>query len=1641
MATWVECRDVQVPIYGAVCEISDRSRSAVRRSFTSPTLPEGVYEIRIKRVAADDPGDYVADTVFVSDINEIITEDVTYKHTALVGLKVQLTDQLSGPPKVTYLNHGRLIRVWDGLVWRHQASANPAWITLDMMTHGRYGGGMLSSRIDMDKWKEWATYCDAQGLTFNGVIETQSNLWDAMQYVFRAGHAQIVNIGTRYTVIIEKASSAVQMFSVANIIKGTFKQGWLPVTERANEIEVSYFDKMDNYKKNSIKVYDPVALTNGTTLRGSSITLLGVDTKEQAHKEGVLQLNLNRYVLQTVEFAAPIESIAATVGDVIYVQHDMPQWGYAGRVDSPDTTTSINLDRPVPMAPGVSYKLLMFFDAIQRQAGTITSVIGNSIILGSYAGATNIKRLKANGLDLEVESVFTAGASYGVIVADSTGLANGQAYTLWDTDVIEERDVTNAVMAPIETSEVSVAWAFSVAPEKFTNWMYGPVDKVKKPFRIKTISGSHDYRRDIAAIEYNDSVYDLDSIPAPVVNFSNLSPVVTQATIDDISEILVMVGGVIRSEVSIHFSSTLATYKDSKVYVSRNGAPYEYVTSHFERATIEADTSDVLIFKVVATDMVGASAPDTAAPTETYTVIGKTAPPGNATGLAYTHLATGTKLTWNAVTDVDFDHYKVKVGSTWALGTVVYEGSDPRYTTPLLSAGSYIYHVKAVDTSDNESLLEDSEPFTVTAPTIAGFDKTVSGENYNLKWTLVAGTYPLKHFILKQGASWGGGVVIATNDAINYTGKANWGINTETFFVAAFDVANNEGTPVSQTVTIAALPAPTDITSTNLDISNDVTENLTISWVPPVVGATNLAIFDYEVRFGADFNSGTSLGRVLGTRLTIKIDWVGLRTFWIAARDVGQNLGTSVSTPKTITIYGAPSVSTPVIIALKAELVWSIPTGGSLPIDEYEIRYGTSFTHIDSVLVARTQSRNYRVPIDWVGIRNFWIAAIDSNKQVGTAGTNAVAIGIPYAPDNVSASLDNADFVLRWDAAVSDLPIEEYEIKYGVSFDAGTSIGRVKGTTIRGAVNWGGARNFWIKAFNQNGAGGGVGSATLTILNPLTANVAEVNLEVVDNNVLIKWPDAKSSLPIKHYEIRKGATFGASELIGTVLGRFASVFETSSGTYTYWIQAFDIANNFNTVVSKSATVAQPPDYVLYNQLNSQLDSTTSTNVSLVSPRHYAINLDGSTQYGSVASVPDLDSGITGLTMECWVKPNQSADNTQGFMDKTVGGTTNTCAELFAYSASTIAARVVIAAGLYDAAYTYPANRVNTWMHLILRWSSANGVQLAMDGVNVATLAAAGTLDQGAGALFLGRLGATSGYSTLGQLGPCRVYKRRISDTEILEHYRGIYKDESAIVGSWGFDTGSGTTVFDDTDNAFNVALTGAPTWSQTTLDGRYDITEPHALYHTVNPDKTFAEHFTDQAATTTQDLITAGYTHGLAPAPTTGNYTEVIDYGTTIPSTKISVSLNTVAIVGTVTITPKISYKLNWGDSWTDFPGVYSAFATNFRYVKVTLDFSSAGGNHISKTIDMIVKLDVKLINDAGSITCASGDTGGTTVTFNVDFVDVNSITVTPAGTTPVIATYDFVDTPNPTDFKILLFDRATGARVSGLASWQAKGV
>lgn len=172
---------------------------------------------------------------------------------------------------------------------------------------------------------------------------------------------------------------------------------------------------------------------------------------------------------------------------------------------------------------------------------------------------------------------------------------------------------------------------------------------------------------------------------------------------------------------------------------------------------------------------------------------------------------------------------------------------------------------------------------------------------------------------------------------------------------------------------------------------------------------------------------------------------------------------------------------------------------------------------------------------------------------------------------------------------------------------------------------------------------------------------------------------------------------------------------------------------------------------------------------------------------------------------------------------------------------------------------------------------------------------------------------------------------------------------------------------------------------------------------------------------------------------TTATYSETFDLLSVQSSGQIQFSLSSVWEAGgtNVTLTPTIATSTD-NTNWTTFPVNYQVFATNFRYVRLTVE---ANGNGLS--LIRLTKLKLVIGNqsyqDTGISTAVSTDTNGSLVTFNLAFKKIKSIVLTPISTTTVTAVYDYSEQVNPTGFRVYLYS-TMGGRLSGPFSWAATG-
>lgn len=724
-----------------------------------------------------------------------------------------------------------------------------------------------------------------------------------------------------------------------------------------------------------------------------------------------------------------------------------------------------------------------------------------------------------------------------------------------------------------------------------------------------------------------------------------------------------------------------------------------------------------------------------------------------------------------------------------------------------------------------------------------------------------------------------------------------------------------------------------------------------------------------------------------------------------------QDLG-SVN-PYTYVITGAQTLLPPSNVAslnaasenFGVRLSW--PLVSDTDIAYYRLRVGASgVTWAAATPLVGSNAQGTHISGDsffWgpqvAGNYKFMIKAVsDFGVESATEASANLAVAVP-APASGSASFSGANYVLTWNSTEGNFLIEGFNI-YANSFPGGTKIAaNIQSNQFSALAVWSGVKKFFVTALDAAGNESATAlELDLTVVNPGTPT--NFVTQVTDNNVLFFWSaPATGSLPIASYKLTKGATFSTSQTIGLLSGAdsFQPWSETTSGSYSYWLQATDTAGNVcATPANIGVNVSAPPNFVLQSDLHTNFDG------ALV---NMYVN-------GPIPTPVDNSTGQTGngIAVSANVCTNISA--TGNYLAK-IKSSKETGKWYFEWHITTAASAVKV--GICQENSPLTALSADT--------SSYSYNQ-------------AGTITNGGTSLQTGLATFAAG-DVIGVA------------MNLDAHTLQFYKNGTAIgtavtiasLTPW-YAAISLPATGDSADGYFGERAMSYPQ-SAPIING---VLENGFLYGPVNATETWLQHGTNNSWATPNAQVSAGDSYYFQPNQTSGSYEEVVDYGLTVASSLIQMTWTLGgSALGTVTVTPKISVS-NTSDTgpWTDYAGVSSQFATAFRWVKYHLDFSCASGANLIELIDIEYKLSLKQKDDSGSGTGNAGDSGGTSIPFNISFYDVTSIVITPvgSGSTPVSwQVVSGVNTPNPTSFYIEFFNSMTGARVTQAFTWQARGV
>lgn len=368
--------------------ISGNETNQLRYVVYFDHIPEGEYEIRMRLVSGLAESARHGSDVYWEYAQTIQYDDFCYPCTAVSGIRALATDQISNSqPTVKFLLRRDTVWVYNPAAKKYEqhAASNPAWACYDALHNGTsghpdpssYGLAVPHDRIVYADFEEWAAWCDVRKYTVNIYLESGLNGKAALDQLAMMGRGSVIQVGSRFTCTVDRPVDLPRqkfLVGLGNIAQKTFTKAWLPLQDRANVVELTYFDTDANYQRQTVEIYQDGFDTSKRSVISAQRTLYGCTNRAEALRFGRGLMLRNRYLTYMPSFETGVESIHCLLGDVIELADDTLHGCYSGRLIASDRY-SATLDCKAFMSPGVQYALeIQHIDTDERESAYIVGV-------------------------------------------------------------------------------------------------------------------------------------------------------------------------------------------------------------------------------------------------------------------------------------------------------------------------------------------------------------------------------------------------------------------------------------------------------------------------------------------------------------------------------------------------------------------------------------------------------------------------------------------------------------------------------------------------------------------------------------------------------------------------------------------------------------------------------------------------------------------------------------------------------------------------------------------------------------------------------------------------------------------------------------------------------------------------------------------------------------------------------------------------------------------------------------------------------------------------------------------------------------------------------------------------------------------
>jgi len=1227
-----------------------KTQNLVMRNIRMEGLPRATYEVRVRRNTADVDSSYIFDEAQWSVMRAILNEAAfkTPIPICVSELRIRASEQLSG-----YVDNFNALCVsnipdWNGTAWATANTSNPASIMRYLLTtrHG-LSNPYSTSKLDNAALVELWNYCHDNGYEFNFICDSEENTWSRLVQVLAPGRAApTTDVDGLWGVVIDRnGKTPVQLFTPRNSWGMQVQRGFVDMPDA---LRVSFVDQTDDYVQKEAYVYNDGYSANGEngTQRAQNVIewdFPGITSWDKIWQQGRLYMARALHRQMTVTINTDWEWLACHRGDLVGVASDvlMNVFGCARvlrlayAVDGETVLVGPDDAAPEGLPVGVELDDSILFDepaparygiALRSNTGALTTLellpqYGQEAALVMFRnplqsaaqvppfGALCTVSLLGEEYDEYLVASISPGDNLGAELTlvpykmdEIEAAISGEIPSYEESvllDVVRGRKLPTPTISLVRSDETVLEMLGGEVSPRIAVWWKMPAMNVN----ASTLS----YQARAALVtqedEDGDTVYLLGNAPGtdPFVGIShveegavynvqiratNPATGVTSEWSDPVQHAVVGRTTVPPSPRNVTITpnapaglliawDAVAVF-DLDHYEVQGPLRFLQTTKETSVTMAPNQLTGELTFLVFAIDVLGLrSAPARS----TYTVL----PPAAPVVADALLMDDGIEMSWsNAQTTWPIDLYVMQCGNKQATSLET-QGICP---VPQNFERGDTVTVRARDIFRNVG--DWSEPFQVRiippAKPILTLGVSADG-NVQVSWQDCKTTTTIARYILEgaiSGSTAGLSAEISVKDILWTTIEemgVTYRIGAVTVYVTAEDKYGFQGERGGQTYLIYPPYNPV----LTMRIQSD---GLYLTWQD----CTRTFALDHYVVFDEYYNETFVVD---GTSQLLKPRPAGVYNFYVQAFDVVGNYSSRMML-SNYTIYGVGAVQAAAVIdGADILLSWALPST-TFPMDYYTIY------DMHGVEMGKAKVNYFRFPAPVAGAYEYSIVGRDVAGNIGLEGVRAaITINVPLAP-TVSASLAGEGVALTWyaDAGENTLPVIAWDVIRQWEVERGDGVietkeedyGRLDVNTLTVPAMSTGEHTFMVRGIDSAGNVGPWGYVDFNVQGP--GRVTFVNCATIDNNVMLYWtePD-RIFFPIAYYLFEEIEDGEYSMEIGRIDALFTSSFESKSGLYTYGITPVDVAGNRGERSTIAMQVAQPPDFILYHDLDSLFNGT------------------------------------------------------------------------------------------------------------------------------------------------------------------------------------------------------------------------------------------------------------------------------------------------------------------------------------------------------------------------------------------------------------------------------------------------------------------